>query len=111
MERRTASSSIPSAPPSFRATLKGVPTTEMLPTAAAAIDWLEPMAGDWQRLDTLPIDERRRLHRAIAALSTADPQAHRKRRKAARAERARQQEAVLNETGIRARRLRPVVTT
>jgi NAD(P)-dependent dehydrogenase (short-subunit alcohol dehydrogenase family) len=69
------------------------------------------MAGDWRLLDTLPIDERQRLHRVIAALSTADPAANRKRRKAAKADRVRQEEAVLNETGIRTRRRRPVVTT
>ena len=69
------------------------------------------MAGDWRLLDTLPIHERQRLHRVIAALSTADPAANRKRRKAARADRVRREEAVLNETGIRARRRRSVVTT
>ncbi len=69
------------------------------------------MAGDWRLLDTLPIHERQRLHRVIAALSTADPAANRKRRKAAKADRVRQEEAVLNETGIRTRRRRPVVTT
>lgn len=68
------------------------------------------MAGDWSLLDSLPIHERQRLHSAIAALSTADPAARRKRRKAERAERVRQEEAVLNETGIRARR-RAAVTT
>ena len=93
------------------ATLEGVSTNETLTAAGAAIDWLERMAGDWRLLDTLPIHERQRLHRAIAALSTADPAANRKRRKVARADRVRQEEAVLNETGIRARRRRPVVTT
>ena len=69
------------------------------------------MAADWRLLDTLPMHERQRLHRVIAALSTADPAANRTRRKAAKADRVRQEEAVLNETGIRARRRRPVVTT
>jgi NAD(P)-dependent dehydrogenase (short-subunit alcohol dehydrogenase family) len=69
------------------------------------------MAGDWRLLDTLPVHERQRLHRVIAALSTADPAANRKRRKTAKADRVRQEEAVLNETGIRVRRRRPVVTT
>jgi NAD(P)-dependent dehydrogenase (short-subunit alcohol dehydrogenase family) len=93
------------------AKLEGVSTNETLTAAGAAIDWLERMAGDWRLLDTLPIHERQRLHRAIAALSTADPAANRARRKAARADRVRQEEAVLNETGIRVRRLRSVVTT
>jgi hypothetical protein len=69
------------------------------------------MAADWRLLDTVPIHERQRLHRVIAALSTADPAANRKRRKLARADRVRQEEAVLNETAIRARRRRSVVTT
>ncbi|MEO7272016.1 MAG: SDR family oxidoreductase [Vicinamibacterales bacterium] len=69
------------------------------------------MAADWGRLDTLPMHERQRLHRVIAALSTPDPDAKRKRLKVARADRVRQEEAVLNETGIRAGRRRPVVTT
>jgi NAD(P)-dependent dehydrogenase (short-subunit alcohol dehydrogenase family) len=88
-----------------------VSTNETLTAAGAAIDWLERMAGDWRLLDTLPIHERQRLHRVIAGLSTADPAANRKRRQVARADRVLQEEAVLNETGIRARRRRSVVTT
>jgi len=89
-------------------------TNETLVTTSApgnAIDWLERIAADWRLLDTLPIHERQRLHRAVAALSTADPAANRQRRKTARADEVRREEAVLNETGIRARRRRPVVTT
>ena len=86
-------------------------TNERLTAAGTAIDWLERMAADWRLLDAVPIHERQRLHRAIAALSTADPAANRKRRKTAKADRVRQEEAVLNETGIRTRRRRPVVTT
>jgi NAD(P)-dependent dehydrogenase (short-subunit alcohol dehydrogenase family) len=77
---------------------------------AAAIAWLERLAGDWRLLDTLPAEDRQRLHRVIAALSTADPRANRKRRQALKADGIKREEAVLNETGIRARR-RPVVTT
>jgi NAD(P)-dependent dehydrogenase (short-subunit alcohol dehydrogenase family) len=79
-------------------------------TADSAIDWLERMAGDWRLLDTLPIHERQRLHRVVAALSTSDPAANRKRRKAARADEVRREEAILNETGIRVRRRRTVTT-
>lgn len=78
--------------------------------AAGAIDWLERIAADWQRLEALPIEERQRLHRVIAALSTADPKANRKRRKAERAQEVSREEAILHETGIRARR-RAAVTT
>jgi len=77
----------------------------------SAIAWLERIAGDWSLLDTLSVHERQRLHRAIAALSTADPAANRRRRKNAKADDVRREEAVLNETGIRARRRRPVITT
>jgi NAD(P)-dependent dehydrogenase (short-subunit alcohol dehydrogenase family) len=79
--------------------------------ATAAIEWLERIAADWRLLDTLPTPERHRLHKAIAALSTADPSANRRRRKGDRAEAVRREEAILNQTGIRTRRSRPVVTT
>ena len=101
--------------PVFQLGWKRMSTNEILTatdsTASRSIAWLEQVAGDWRLLDTLPVHERQRLHRAIAALSTADPGARRKRRKAERADAARREEAVLNETGIRARRRRPAVTT
>jgi len=80
-------------------------------SAADAIAWLERLAGDWRLLETLPIEERHRLHRAIAALSTPDSTANRKRRQSAKAEQVQRDEARLNETGIRTRRRRPVITT
>ena len=86
-------------------------TIETVNDAATAIDWLERIAGDWSLLDRLPAADRQRFHRAVTALSTADPRANRKRRKAARADGVRQEEAVLNETGIRTLRRRPMVTT
>lgn len=86
-------------------------TIEAVHGARAAIDWLEQIAGDWSLLNQLPAAERQRLHRSVAALSTADRRANRKRRKAARAAKISQEEAVLNETGIRSLRRRPVVTT
>jgi NAD(P)-dependent dehydrogenase (short-subunit alcohol dehydrogenase family) len=79
--------------------------------ARTATAFLEQMAADWQLLDQLPVDDRRRLHRAIAGLTVRDPQAKRKRQKAARADGVRQEEAALNETGIRSLRRRPLVTT
>jgi NAD(P)-dependent dehydrogenase (short-subunit alcohol dehydrogenase family) len=51
------------------------------------------------------------LHRAIAGLTVRDPQAKRKRQKAAKADGIRQEEAVLDQTGIRSLRRRPIVTT
>jgi NAD(P)-dependent dehydrogenase (short-subunit alcohol dehydrogenase family) len=79
--------------------------------AEGALAWLEQVAGDWRQLDTLPSDQRQRLHRVIAALSTADPAANRRRRKADRRELVRREEAALNATGIRERRRRLNVTT
>jgi NAD(P)-dependent dehydrogenase (short-subunit alcohol dehydrogenase family) len=88
-----------------------VPTHDISIATESAIAWLERIAGDWRLLDALPIHERQRLHQAVAALSTADPAANRRRRKAARAAQVRQEEAILDETGIRVRRRRPIVTT
>ena len=104
----------------FSATLPTMSTIETPPLATtsplveqvrAVTELLQSLAADWRLLDQLPADDRRRLHQAIAALSTADPRANRKRRKAAKAERVRQEEALLNETGIRSLRRRPRVTT
>ena len=95
-------------------------TTEM-PTVAdsadlheqlrAAIDLLQRIADDWRLLDRLTAEDRRGFHRAIARLSEPDPRAKRKRQKADKAASVRRGEAVLNQTGIRTLRRRPVVTT
>jgi NAD(P)-dependent dehydrogenase (short-subunit alcohol dehydrogenase family) len=78
-----------------------------------ALDALEQMAADWRLLDDLSAADRRRLHRAVAALSAPDPRAHRKRAKASqrvqRAQTIAREDAVLHRTGIRARRRRPIV--
>ena len=95
-------------------------TTE-LPTVAdsadvheqlrAATELLQRIAADWRVLDRLPADDRRRLHQAIARLSVPDPRAKRKRHKAAKTASVRREDAVLDQTGIRTLRRRPVVTT
>jgi NAD(P)-dependent dehydrogenase (short-subunit alcohol dehydrogenase family) len=77
----------------------------------AAIEWLERLAADWRRVRQLPREDRARLLRAIAALATADPQAKRKRQKAEKRQLVEQEEFQLHETGIRALRRRPAVTT
>ncbi len=84
---------------------------DKLTEASGALDWLERVAADRTLLAHLPIEERHRFHRALAALSEIDPQAKRKRQKAAKADGVRKAEAVLNESGIRALRRRPMVTT
>ncbi|MDP2390351.1 MAG: SDR family NAD(P)-dependent oxidoreductase, partial [Acidobacteriota bacterium] len=87
-------------------------STKEIPAAAeTAIEWLERIAGDRSLLRTLPAEDRHRFHRAIATLSEIDPQAKRKRQKAIKADGVRKAEAVLNETGIRALRRRPLITT
>ena len=86
-------------------------TSPLVEQVRAVTELLQSLAADWRLLDQLSADDRRRLHQAIAALSTADPRANRKRRKAAKAERVRQEEALLSETGIRSLRRRPRVTT
>ncbi len=81
----------------------------------AATEVLERLAADWSLLDQVPAGDRARLHRAIAGLSVPEPRAGRRRARQAdrdrKHERIRQDESVLNDTGIRSLRRRPVVTT
>jgi NAD(P)-dependent dehydrogenase (short-subunit alcohol dehydrogenase family) len=88
---------------------------DLLDRVRAATDVLEIMAGDWSVFDGLPRADRERLHRAIAGVHNPDPAARRIRVKAAERQRraadARRDEAVLDETGIRTLRRRPVFTT
>jgi len=79
--------------------------------AKEAIEWLERIAADRTLLKHLPVEERHRFHRAMASLSEIDPQAKRKRQKAMKAEGVKKAEAVLNTTGIRSLRRRPMITT
>jgi NAD(P)-dependent dehydrogenase (short-subunit alcohol dehydrogenase family) len=98
-------SSRPETPPS--------PTVEQ--QALAAIDVLERLAADWSLLDQLRPGDRARLHRAIAGLSTPERRAGRRRAKQADRRRRdaviRREEDALAQTGIRALRRRPLVTT
>jgi len=81
--------------------------------AAAAL--LESVAADRQLLDRLPADERRRLHQAVAQVYHPDPAARRIKLKAAEkarhASKIQTEESVLNQTGIRTLRRKPVFTT
>jgi NAD(P)-dependent dehydrogenase (short-subunit alcohol dehydrogenase family) len=81
----------------------------------AAADLLESVAADRQLLERLPADDRRRLHQAVATLYHPDPEARRIKLKAAEkarhAAKIQAEDAVLNNTGIRALRRRPVFTT
>jgi NAD(P)-dependent dehydrogenase (short-subunit alcohol dehydrogenase family) len=81
----------------------------------AATELLEAIAADRRLLDRLPVEERQRLHLAIAKAFHPDPIARRSRLKAAERERVaarnRRDDALLHQTGIRALRRRPVFTT
>src|SRR3954453_791873 len=81
----------------------------------AATELLESLAADWRLLDRVPPADRRRLHRAVAALFTPDPSARRNRSRADQRHRkaaaAARDEALLDRTGIRTLRRRPVVVT
>src|SRR6185312_4750513 len=76
---------------------------------------LEAIAKDRTLLERLPVADRERLHKAVAAVYEPDPVLRRQRIKAA--ERARsvaqiaREESLLNATGIRELRRRPVFTT
>ena len=89
--------------------------SELLERLRAAADLLEAVAADRQLLDQLPADDRRRLHLAVATLYHPDPEARRIKLKAAEkaryAAKIQAEDAVLNNTGIRALRRRPVFTT
>ncbi len=70
----------------------------------SAVQLLEQMAADRHVLNDLPAEQRQRFYKAIAALSTNDPKANKKRKKAERIAKLKREDAVLHETGIRARR-------
>ena len=81
----------------------------------ASVELLEQIAADWRLLEKLPAAERRRLHAAVALLYNPDPVARRRRMKAEertrKADGNRREEAVLQKTGIRELRRKPVFTT
>jgi NAD(P)-dependent dehydrogenase (short-subunit alcohol dehydrogenase family) len=81
----------------------------------AVVALLEQIAADWRLLDGLSGEDRRRFHDAIARIYNPDPIARRRRMKAEeRAKKAawnRRDDAVLNQTGIRELRRKPVFMT
>lgn len=76
---------------------------------------LESLAADPQLLEQLPAQERGRLHQAVAGVYHPDPVARRVKLKAAHkayyASKIRVDDAVLDQTGIRALRRKPVFST
>ena len=81
----------------------------------AALELLESVAIDTTLLDVLDTDERRRLHQAVARVHDPDPGIRRQKLKARERERnadnIRRADEMLNQTGIRTLRRRPVFTT
>ena len=80
----------------------------------AALELLESIANDRTLLDTVPDADRKRLHQAVARVYHPDPGARRQKLKALERERnaenIRRADAMLDQTGIRALRRRPVFT-
>ncbi|MBC7928413.1 MAG: SDR family oxidoreductase [Bryobacteraceae bacterium] len=92
-------------------------TTELtlLDRLRAATAFLESIAADRALLEDLPLPDKDRLHRAVAQVYNPDPLARRQAWKAAErhrnAAKALRDGAVLEETGIRVLRRKPVFTT
>jgi NAD(P)-dependent dehydrogenase (short-subunit alcohol dehydrogenase family) len=88
------------------------PDSRLTPAALDLIEWL---AEDHGRLQQLTQTDRDRLHRAVAQLYNPDRKARRELLKAAERERSARKtqriDTVLQETGIRALRRKPVFTT
>ena len=80
-----------------------------------ALELLESIAADRTILDDCPDDERARLHKAIASIYHPEPKLRRQKTKERERERnaeaIRRAEAVLEQTGIRELRRKPVFTT
>lgn len=80
-----------------------------------ACELLESVACNGALLDAVPEEERKRLHQAVNRYHDPDPFAHRKKRRALKRERnsekIRREEDMLNTTGIRTLRAKPVFTT
>ena len=80
-----------------------------------ALALLEAIAADRTVLDGCPEDQRARLHRAIAAIYHPEPKLRRQKTKERERERnaeaIRRADALLDSTGIRELRRKPVFTT
>jgi NAD(P)-dependent dehydrogenase (short-subunit alcohol dehydrogenase family) len=85
--------------------------SDLIDRLRSATEALEQIAADRTILDALPEQDRTRLHLAIAQVYHPDPVARRLKMKAAERDRVRRDGKVLEETGIRALRSKPVYTT
>src|SRR3954467_862847 len=91
------------------------PDPALLERLRATTELLESMAADRALLEQMPIEDRERLHRAVAQVYNPDPVSRKRMRKAVERERNSEQNrvasSVLDETGIRTLRRKPVFTT
>jgi len=92
--------------------------SEAAPAPAAMLDAiaaLEAMAADRTLIEALPADQRARLQQAVARVYEPDPHARRQRLKALERQRnadnIKRADALLDRTGIRELRRKPVFTT
>ena len=87
----------------------------LLQRLRGAVELLEQIGTDHSLLATLPADDRGRLQRAVARVYHPDPVARRQRLKAAErvrnSEQVQREDAVLDNTGIRTLRRKPVFST
>lgn len=87
----------------------------LLERLRSTTELLERLAVDRRFLDGIPAEDRERLQRAVAQVYNPDPVSRKRMRKAAERERSAEQNrlvtTVLDETGIRALRRKPVFTT
>lgn len=83
----------------------------LLERLRSAAELLERLAADRRLLNQLPAEGRERLLRAAAELYNPDKLARREMMKAAERERTKRADTVLDETGIRTLRRKPVFTT
>lgn len=89
--------------------------TELQQRLHAATQLLESIAADRLLLDNLPAEDRQRLYQAVAQVYHPDPGERRIKLKAAQkarhASKIKAEDTVLNQTGIRTLRRKPVFTT
>lgn len=88
---------------------------ELIERLRDATATLLAVAENWSLLDELPPEDRKLLHQAVARVYHPDPVSRRQRMKAAERERTgrsiSKDDALLNATGIRKLRAKPVFTT
>lgn len=91
------------------------PDHSLLERLRAAAALLEAVADERELLDQLPAEDRQRLQHAVARVYHPDPVARRIKLKAAQkarhASKVQAEDKVLNQTGIRTLRRKPVFTT